>query len=85
MAITFITYRDFEISYDPPPIPARNCDWSYSHKDFDGPEDNRYGHAPSLEAAKAAIDDWWDDHFDCRCSASDPGACMALVCKWRRP
>lgn len=79
------TYRDFEISYDPPPIPTRNCDWHWTHKDFDGEEDSRYGHEASEAACKSAIDDWWEDHFDCHCSASDPGACMALVCKWRKP
>lgn len=55
-------YRGFRIHYDPPPIPVRDCDWQWVHVDYDGPEDNRYGHAPSFEAAKADIDEWWDDH-----------------------
>jgi len=55
-------YRDFDIHYDPPPIPSRNCDWHWTHKDFDGPEDNRGGHAESAEAAKAAVDFWHEEN-----------------------
>ena len=29
------TYRGWSISYDPPPIPARNCDWQAVHPDYD--------------------------------------------------
>jgi hypothetical protein len=50
-------YRDYEITFNPPPIPSRACDWQYTHKDYDGPEDPRIGHAESLEAAKSDIDD----------------------------
>lgn len=75
------TYRDFRIYYEPPPIPVRDCDWHWVHEDYDGAEDandNRYGHASSLEAAKSAIDEW---HFDrCKCSSSDPLDCMAWEC-----
>ena len=56
------TYRDFEIYHEPPPIPTRNCDWHWSHKNCDGPEDNRYGHAPTLEDAKAEIDQWHEEN-----------------------
>jgi hypothetical protein len=55
------TYRGYRIDYDPPPIPVRCCDWQFAHEDYDGPEDNRCGHAPSLEAAKAEIDIIEDD------------------------
>jgi hypothetical protein len=56
-----MNYRNFRIDYDPPPIPIRTYDWRYVHEDYDGPADNRYGHAPSLEAAKAEIDDWHEE------------------------
>ena len=56
-----IVYREFHIgrsmvSYMP------ETDWTYSHDDYDGAtdaNDTRCGHAPSIEAAKDEIDDWW--------------------------
>ena len=37
------TYRGWTISYDPPPIPIRDFDWTATHPDYDasyeGPED----------------------------------------------
>lgn len=53
-------YRDWFISYDPPPMPFRTCDWQFWHKDYDGPGDNRYGSAPSLDAARAEIDERYE-------------------------
>jgi hypothetical protein len=43
---------DWEIYFDPPPIPTRNCDWHFHHKDFDGApdaNDHRCGHGASYE------------------------------------
>ena len=80
------TYRNWHIRYDPPPIPSRASDWHFAHSDFDGApdaNDNRCGCAASLEAAKAEIDAWIEENFDCRCSAAIPADCMALTCKWR--
>lgn len=54
-------YRGWHIEYNPPPIPVRTCDWQFWHVDYDGPEDSRCGFAPSLEAAKAEIDEREDD------------------------
>ena len=54
-------YRNYTISYNPPPIPIRTMDWEFSHKDYDGPEDNRCGHAGSLDEAMAEIDYLEDD------------------------
>lgn len=54
------TYKDFIISYDPPPIPDRTCDWQFVHRDFDGAPDgldHRCGRAASMEGCKAEIDD----------------------------
>jgi hypothetical protein len=55
-------YRQFRITYDPPPIPDRQHDYRWSHEDYDGPEDARCGTSPSLDAAQAAIDDWYAEH-----------------------
>lgn len=50
-------YRDFEIYYNPPPIPIRGVDYQFAHVDYDGPEDRRIGMARNIDAAKAAIDE----------------------------
>ena len=57
-------YRGFVISYYAPPIPIRTCDWQWVHEDYDGPEDNRCGHAASREAAKADVDFWHEEHSE---------------------
>lgn len=87
--MTSIRYRNWHISYDPPPIPTRNCDWHYWHDDFDGAEDsgdNRYGHAESEEAAMASIDRWYEEEFLCpRCREAWPDSCLAVTCPDRVP
>lgn len=50
-------YGKWWIIFDPPPIPYRGADWQFWHDDYDGPEDSRHGHAPSLEACLAEIDE----------------------------
>lgn len=50
-------YRDYKISYDPPPVPTRAWDYQFAHVDYDGPGDNRCGTATSLEDAKRQIDE----------------------------
>ena len=55
-----VRYRNYIITYDPPPIPTRACDWQFAHQDFDGASDsgdNRAGSAASLDDAKDQIDD----------------------------
>jgi len=42
------TYGDWDIYYDPPPIPDRSYDYSFMHKNLDGPGDNRYGYGESI-------------------------------------
>ena len=57
-------YRGFHIYFDPPPIPTRANDWHFVHDDYDGAEDandNRHGHAASVEECKAEIDDWHEE------------------------
>lgn len=48
-------YRGYRITYDPPPIPVRTCDWHFVHEDYDE-GDRRHGSAASLNAAKNEID-----------------------------
>ncbi|CAB4191822.1 hypothetical protein UFOVP1229_157 [uncultured Caudovirales phage] len=50
-------YRNYNISYDPPPVPIRSCDYQFAHVDYDGPPDERCGTAPSFEEAKRQIDE----------------------------
>lgn len=53
-------YGAWRITYDPPPIPLRSCDWAFVHDDYDGApdgHDTRFGHASSLEECKAMIDE----------------------------
>lgn len=47
---------DWFILYDPPLIPVRQYDYVYWHSDYDGLEDDRCGHASSVEEAKRDID-----------------------------
>jgi hypothetical protein len=57
LRIEMIEYREFEIVYNPPSIPVRSFDWQFAHRDYDGPEDNRSGHAKSLADVKEMIDE----------------------------
>lgn len=59
-----IEYRGYRISYDPPPIPTRNCDWQWSHRDYDGEGDPRHGFSPSEQQAKADIDELIEELSD---------------------
>lgn len=65
-----IKHGDWTISFDPPPIPHRNCDWQFSHRDFDasweGEEDGYVtnglsGYGPSVEDCMAQIADIEED------------------------
>ena len=49
-------YRGYKITFDPPPIPSRNCDWQFVHRDYDGPEDRRCGCAHTWDACLNEID-----------------------------
>lgn len=56
------TYRGWLISFDYPPIPCRDFDWSATHPDYDGAEDandNRHVAASTREAVMAEIDAWF--------------------------
>jgi len=56
-----IEYRGYKISYNPPPIPVTTMDWQFVHSEYDGPGDQRHGHAATIEAAMREIDDIEDD------------------------
>lgn len=52
-------YRDYEISENPCNI-LRECDFVFSHKDFDGApdsNDSRCGYGPTVEDCMEQIDD----------------------------
>ncbi len=63
-------HRGWTISYDPPPIPIRDFDWSATHPDYDasyeGPEDGWVDNglkvsADTRDALIAEIDDAQDE------------------------
>ncbi|MGN7160853.1 hypothetical protein [Sphingomonas sp. SAFR-052] len=58
-------YRDWAISFDYPPIPCRDFDWSATHPDYDGADDandNRIVHGRTRDDVIAAIDAWFEEH-----------------------
>lgn len=58
------TYRGWSISFDYPPIPCRDFDWSGTHPDYDGADDandSRAVHGHTREAVIAAIDAWFEE------------------------
>lgn len=64
MSASEIKFGPWTIHYDPPPIPVRNMDWSFTHEDYDasyeGPEDGWVsnglgGRGASVEDCKAQI------------------------------
>jgi hypothetical protein len=71
MGIDSIQHGPWTITYAPAPIPARNCDWQFSHRDFDASwegEDDGWvvtnglsGCGSSVEDCKAQIRDIEED------------------------
>lgn len=58
-------YRGWMISFDYPPIPCRDFDWSATHPDYDGAEDandNRVVHGRTRDDVIAEIDAWFEGH-----------------------
>lgn len=70
MAVAIFTvrpdrYRGWLLSYDYPPIPCRDFDWSATHPDYDGADDandNRVVHGPTRHAVVAEIDLWHEEN-----------------------
>jgi hypothetical protein len=61
------TYRGWSISFDYPPIPIRDFDWSANHPDYDcagDADDSRLVRAPTLEGVKAEIDAWISENTE---------------------
>ena len=56
------TYKNWVITYNPKPIPDRSHDYDFTHKDYDGPGDNRASTARSMEEAKFEIDNWKENY-----------------------
>lgn len=58
-------YRGWEISYNPPPIPVRSCDWIAMHPDYEAwTDEGRWVsnglclHAPNKAELIEAIEEW---------------------------
>lgn len=59
-------HRGWTISFDYPPIPWREFDWTATHPDYDPtpvygddiPGDDRIVHGPTRESVIAAVDAW---------------------------
>lgn len=54
-----IEYKNYIIS--PNLFNAYLVAWCYAHKDYNGPEDNRFGYEASIEACQTTIDDIEDN------------------------
>lgn len=55
-------YKNWVITYNLKPIPDRSHDYDFTHKDYDGPGDNRASTARSMEEAKFEIDNWKENY-----------------------
>lgn len=58
-------YRDYQVQYEPPPVPSRDYDWCFAHDDFDGAPDSgdaRCGYAKSADDCFTAIDEIYNDN-----------------------
>lgn len=70
--VTPKTYKGWEISFDPPPIPVRNFDWVATSPDFDADCDQDgffvcsggQVHAATHEDLLREIDDWIAENGD---------------------
>jgi hypothetical protein len=61
-SVTPDRYRGWLVSFDHPPIPYRQFDWSATHPDYDGAEDagdDRVVHGETRDDVIAAIDAWY--------------------------
>ena len=59
-------YRGFDIkrTYPMPPIPSRQHDWTWVWTEYDGPECQAIGTAPSLIACLNEVDEFLDEFCD---------------------
>lgn len=63
------TYRGWTITFDPPPIPVRNCDWQATGPDYDAWQDGdgwcdngQKAFAGTREGLIAEIDAWFEEN-----------------------
>tara|TARA_R110002020_G_scaffold261230_1_gene475579 strand:- start:787 stop:1074 length:288 start_codon:yes stop_codon:yes gene_type:complete len=83
-------YREFEITYNPPPISDRRFDYEFSHGDYDGPGDSRSGTAASYDQAKEFIDEiirelgYLDSCPECHQERVDPDHKFCDACRHLR-
>lgn len=52
-----MTINDYVIEHNPKPIPMRNHDWDWTHREYQGPGDRRCGTAASREDAERQIEE----------------------------
>ena len=59
-------YREFEITYNPKPIPYFEHDFDCVHPDYDGADggNGMYFTASSREDGKIKIDEYWKDNWN---------------------
>ena len=59
-------YRGWKITYDCPPAPVCDFDWTGWHPDYDGVEghDHLVVHGPTREAVIEEIDAWFAEQVD---------------------
>ncbi len=84
LPVTKVQHGDWTIYFDPPPIPVRNCDWHFAHKDYDGAPDAcdmRYGHSGSVEECIREIEFIEDLESQSEAEERDPKTQMMPV--WR--
>lgn len=65
MIRSVVRYRGFIITYDPPPIPIRSCDWQFVAEGYDGAPDSgdyRCGSAATEDDAMEQIDELIEEH-----------------------
>jgi len=67
----YTRYGPWRITFDPPPIPSRNCDWHFVHEDYDAELiDGTWhgsGHSGSCASFADALnecDAFEDDHIE---------------------
>jgi hypothetical protein len=70
---------DYIIIHDPKPIPSRNHDWEWQHKDYDGPGDKRCGTTHSREAAVNAIIEFELDESEPWCDLTDEEQTLCIA------
>lgn len=61
MPETSLEYRSYVITHRHKPVPTDAFDYEFRHESYDGPDDPRCGFAATLDAAKAKIDEQWEE------------------------